>query len=161
MQLGIEFNKHRRREPAARLRSPEMRESVFRGRPSVDEPRQLEFQPPVPQPCNRLDDSQENLFQEPEKLLMFAMLMDAISSFDKLSAVQTMPRRRQWLEARNWLCSNRQDWLFSYRNVCEALGFDPDYLRRGLLSWIQTPRPDIRHGATHCLPLKKAYHSGH
>src|SRR5262247_1785232 len=27
------------------------------------------------------------------------------------------------------------DWLFSFANVCETLGFNPDYLRQGLAIW--------------------------
>ena len=110
---------------------------------------------------HRLDDFQSNLYQEPEKMLMFAILVDAISCFDKLPAAEGMARKRQWLEARNWLCSNRQDWPFAFRNVCEVLGFDPNYLRRGLLGRGQTRRPDDRRGDTHGLPRKKTYHCRH
>lgn len=110
---------------------------------------------------HRLDDFQSNLYQEPEKRLMLAILVDAISCFVKSPAAAGMARNRQWLEARNWLCSNRQDWPFAFRNVCEVLGFDSDYLRRGLLGRNQTPRPDGGRGETHGLPLKKTYHSRH
>ena len=110
---------------------------------------------------HRLDDFQSNLYQEPEKMLMFAILVDAISCFVKLPAGAGMARNRQWLEARNWLCSNRQDWPFAYRNVCEVLGFNPDYLRRGLLGRNQSPRPDEHRGETQRLPLRKTYHSRH
>ena len=27
------------------------------------------------------------------------------------------------------------DWPFSFENICEVLGFDPAYLRQGLLRW--------------------------
>ena len=110
---------------------------------------------------HRLDDFQSNLYQEPEKMLMFAILVDAISCFVKLPAAEGMARNRQWLEARNWLCSNRQDWPFAYRNVCEVLGFDPDYLRRGLLGRNQSPRPDDPAEKRNGLPLRKTYHSRH
>ena len=92
---------------------------------------------------------------------MLALLEDAISCLQKLSSGEGMHRNRKFLEAKNWLWSNRQDWPFSYRNVCEVLGFDPDYLRRGLLCRINMPRPHTRRGEKDCLPLKKAYHSGH
>jgi len=107
---------------------------------------------------HRLDDFQSNLYQEPEKMLMLAILVDAISCFVKLPAAAAMARKRQWLEARNWLCSDRLDWPFAFRNVCEVLGFDPDYLRRGLLGRNQTPAPDRE---THGPPPRKTYHSRH
>ena len=27
------------------------------------------------------------------------------------------------------------DWLFSFENICEVLGFDPQYVRQGLVRW--------------------------
>ena len=110
---------------------------------------------------HRLDDYQSNLYQEPEKMLMLAILVDAISCFVKSPAAAGVGRNRRWLEARNWLCSNRQNWPCAFRNVCEVLGFDPDYLRRGLLGRNQTPGTDGDGGETHGVPLKKTYHSRH
>ena len=110
---------------------------------------------------HRLDDCQDNLYHQPEKMLMFAILVDAISCFDKLSAAAGMGRRRRWLEAKNWLWSNRQDWPFSYRNVCESLGFDPDYLRRGLLARINTAAPVSYRGEANGFRMKRTYRSGH
>ena len=31
-----------------------------------------------------------------------------------------------------------RDWLFSFTNICEVLGFDPQYVRRGLMRWKET-----------------------
>ena len=28
------------------------------------------------------------------------------------------------------------DWVFSFENICEALGFNPAYVRKGLLRWM-------------------------
>ena len=44
--------------------------------------------------------------------------------------------------------------------LCEALGFDPNYLRRGLLGRIQTLRPHFHRGKTNGLRFKKSYHCG-
>ncbi len=145
---------------AALLRGQVIDETAFNARPAHNEIREFDSNRTGWHTHHRLDDLKSNLYHEPEKMLMFAILVDAISCFDKWSAAAGMPRNRKWLEARNWLCSDRQDWPFAYRNVCEALGFDPDYLRRGLLGRIHTPQPDGRRGETHCLPLKKTYHIG-
>jgi hypothetical protein len=31
--------------------------------------------------------------------------------------------------------NNDRSYLFSFENVCEALGYNADYLRHGLLRW--------------------------
>jgi hypothetical protein len=72
---------------------------------------------------------------EPEKLLMLAVLEDAIVCFqDNLGATC---RRKQALytDAEQWILDNDTSYLFSFENVCEALHFDPVYLRRGLMQW--------------------------
>ena len=134
---------------------------AFNARPKPNEIREFDSDPTGWHTHHRLDDYQANLYHQPEKMLMFAILVDAISCFDKLSAAAEMERSRKWLEAKNWLWSNRQDWPFSYRNVCEALGFDPDYLRRGLVGRIKMAGPDSCGGERNGFRIKKTYHSGH
>lgn len=160
MELVTELRGNSSVASATLLRAQVIDESGFNAGPAQNEIREFDTHPTGWHTHHRLDDCQANLYHEPEKMLMFAILVDAISCFDKLSAAAGMARNRQWLEARNWVCSNRQDWPFAYRNVCEVLGFDPDYLRRGLLGRIQTPRLDNRGGETNCLRFKKTYHSG-
>ena len=142
------------------LRAQVIDEPAVNLRPAQNEIREFDSHPTGCHTHHRLDDFHANLYHEPEKMLMFAMLVDAISCIDKLSAVAGPPGNRQWLEARNWLCSNRQNWPFAFRNVCEILGFDADYLRRGKLQRLHKPRPDSRVGETHGLPLKKAIIAG-
>jgi hypothetical protein len=38
-------------------------------------------------------------------------------------------------EAEYWVQDTNSDWPFSFANVCETLGFAPDYLRQGLGQW--------------------------
>jgi hypothetical protein len=41
-------------------------------------------------------------------------------------------------EAEEWvLMEQKDDWLFSFDNICEALGLNPQYIRAGLLRWRQ------------------------
>ncbi|MBI2610011.1 hypothetical protein HYW53_02435 [Candidatus Giovannonibacteria bacterium] len=74
----------------------------------------------------------ENL--EPEKALMLAILEDAILCFQKYSGAGKRVHIRLFRDAEAWIVSNEGDWLFSFANICEVLGFDPDFLRKGLLS---------------------------
>jgi len=39
------------------------------------------------------------------------------------------------LDAEEWFMNENHSYLFSFENVCEALGYDPQYMRQGLLRW--------------------------
>ena len=71
---------------------------------------------------------------QPELRLMAAVLEDAISclSIDFRSA--TARQRKQLEEVRQWFAAEGEsEWIFSFKNICEALGINPPYLRRGLI----------------------------
>ena len=40
------------------------------------------------------------------------------------------------------------DWVFSFENICETLGFNPAYLRQGLLRWVANKLPKHPKGAS-------------
>ena len=40
-------------------------------------------------------------------------------------------------EAEEWIMTKHEDWIFSFASVCEILGFNPEYVRRGLRRWKQ------------------------
>jgi hypothetical protein len=69
----------------------------------------------------------------PEKALMLAILEDAIRCFQEyFRTTRARPRMlsrqaEQWIRTRDW------NWPFSFNNVCEALGIDPDCMRDALL----------------------------
>jgi hypothetical protein len=74
-------------------------------------------------------------FVEPEKKLMLAILDDALKCL--MTQVHAKARRRQKLfrSAEEWLLSDTEDWIFSFRNVCEAVGISPSHLRKCVLTW--------------------------
>jgi hypothetical protein len=74
---------------------------------------------------------------EPEKRLLEAMLADAINTYRLYAFADSVEKKRLFAEAKRWLWSDDCRWPFSYRNVCEVLGLDPDYLRQGLSRWKQ------------------------
>jgi hypothetical protein len=43
-----------------------------------------------------------------------------------------------YTDAEQWLLDDDRSYLFSFANICEALGFEPDYLRQGLMRWKET-----------------------
>jgi len=67
-----------------------------------------------------------------EAALMRAVLEEAVACFQKQFVKNG--RRTQSLarEAEEWIYSDEVSWLFSFVNICAALGLDPAYIRRNL-----------------------------
>lgn len=72
---------------------------------------------------------------EPEKKLMFAVLEDAISCFQKYILAQDRRGKRLFREAEEWVLDKDNREIFSFESVCEAVGWDPNYVREGLFRW--------------------------
>jgi len=71
---------------------------------------------------------------EPERRLLLAVLCDAIVVFQRrVVGTGASPLRPN--EAERWILSDDRRWLFSFVNVCEALGIAHEPLRRGLIAW--------------------------
>lgn len=72
---------------------------------------------------------------EPEKALMFAVLAEAIDTYQRY-AFSRSPRGQALLhEVKTWFWGEQADFLFSFPNICEVFGLDPGFLRRGLMQW--------------------------
>jgi hypothetical protein len=69
---------------------------------------------------------------EPEQDLLLAILQDAIDTYRKYGRARDPEGKKQFRESEEWIMGGRNDWIFSFNNVCELLGLDPDYVRRGL-----------------------------
>ena len=70
---------------------------------------------------------------EGEKRLMIAILKDAVECLDKYRGSRSSSGRGHYLNALEWVQDKSTDWLFSFTNICDLLGFDPDYMREVLL----------------------------
>jgi hypothetical protein len=82
-----------------------------------------------------LQTPQREFHWEPEKQLMLAVLEDAIACLQKYVFARDRQRRALFHEAEYWIQDTNRYWTFSFVNICETLGFDPDYLRQGLARW--------------------------
>ena len=67
-----------------------------------------------------------------EMRLLVALLAEAIHTLRKNSPRQTRRQRRLYHEVEVWIGTRGAPSAFGFDNVCETLGIDPDYLRRGL-----------------------------
>ncbi|MBI4529782.1 MAG: hypothetical protein HY695_38780 [Deltaproteobacteria bacterium] len=72
---------------------------------------------------------------EPEKKLMLAILEDAVACLQKYCLASDKRRRGLFRETEEWLMEENNDSIFSFENICETLGFSPQYIRQGLLRW--------------------------
>lgn len=70
---------------------------------------------------------------EGEKRLMIAILKDAVECLDKYRDARSSAGRSHYENALEWVQDQGTDWLFSFTNICDLLGFDPDYMRSVLL----------------------------
>ena len=93
------------------------------------------FQPDTLLPEQYLETFRRRFYLEPEKKLMLAVLEDAIACFQKYIFARDGKGKMLFQEAEEWVQERGGDWLFSFANVCETLGFDPEYLRQGIMQW--------------------------
>ena len=79
--------------------------------------------------------------REPERRLMVAILEDAVSCLLTDLQGSNLRQRKQYEEAKAWVTTDEEsEWIFSFKNICEVLGMDPSYLRRGLIRPITSSR---------------------
>lgn len=87
---------------------------------------------------------------EPEKALLAAILEDAVHDYRKYRRARDPAGKERFHAAEWWMLDDSDDWIFTFRNVCEPLGLDPAYVRRGLLESISKAndeeKPVSRHG---------------
>ena len=81
------------------------------------------------------DTMRRTKYLEPEKALLLAILEDAIHNYRKYSLAHDRVGQERFAEAEHWIMHAENDWIFSFKNVCELLGLDPEYLRHGLQDW--------------------------
>ena len=103
------------------------------------------FQPDTVLPSQFFGILRQKGFVEGEKRLMAAVLADAVDCYMK-QAFNPEPRGRQvYRDAESWIFQDEPGtWLFSFRNICDMLGLEPEYIRRGLRTWTDTRQPSLR-----------------
>ena len=68
-----------------------------------------------------------------EKRLMIAILKDAVECLNKYRGARSSSGHGHYQNALEWVEDEGTEWLFSFNNICDLLGFDPDYFRKVLL----------------------------
>lgn len=73
------------------------------------------------------------------RLLMQALLFDAVQAYLMYANLGGRPGRAKYQEAVSWVEERGNDYVFSFDSVCEGLGIDPEYLRYGLANALNSP----------------------
>lgn len=72
---------------------------------------------------------------EPERRLMFAVLVEAVQTYQKFACSTTVRGQALFCEAETWFWDQDYEGVFSFSNICEVFELDPALFRRGLLKW--------------------------
>jgi hypothetical protein len=86
-------------------------------------------------PVQLVDTRRNDASAIPEKRLLLAVLEDAVITFQRYTGSTRRRGQRLFRETEAWIISDDVGWACSFRNVCDALGFDTEWLRQGLLAW--------------------------
>lgn len=102
------------------------------------------FQPDTLVSDQYFENLRRKTLMEPETRLILAVLEDAISCYQHYFLAQNAIQKRLFEEAKEWILSSDDSWVFSFENVCDVLAVNAAYLRQGLLRW--KPKPAVVHG---------------
>lgn len=106
------------------------------------------FQPDTIAPAEYFDGFRRKSPLEPERELVLAMLEDAVLCFQKYLGSTKEKERRLFTDAEDWLFADDREWPLSFLNVCDLLGLEPGYLRKGLSQWkLKSPGAELSTGA--------------
>ena len=96
------------------------------------------FQPDVLIQSQYQATHQRRFYQEPEKVLMLALLEDAIVCFQDNFGTDCKRKQSLFEDAEQWILNRDASYIFSFENICDVLGLDAGYLRDGLMRWKQS-----------------------
>jgi hypothetical protein len=93
----------------------------------------LALEPDILAPYQYLKSQRRTEPAAPEKALMFAVLADAIETYQKFAAAKSSREKTFFREVEAWLWNEESDAVFSFLNICEVLQLNAGSLRRRLM----------------------------
>jgi hypothetical protein len=75
---------------------------------------------------------------------MLGILRDAVDLYLKALTPGNRVAAKRLREVVAWFASSDRTWPFSFERICEALNFDPEYIRGGLYRVGRQRRGDLR-----------------
>src|SRR5687767_8575146 len=70
-----------------------------------------------------------------EQRLMCAVIEDAVDLFRKHAAATQRHHQVLFDEAEQRVESTDRSWIYAFETICDYLGLESDYVRRGLRAW--------------------------
>lgn len=64
--------------------------------------------------------------------LMWAVFEDGLDSYLRYANHPSHHMQERFREAKTWIESDEDKWLFSFISICQVFQIDPSYLRNGL-----------------------------
>ena len=94
----------------------------------------LLFQPDALLSESYLETVRRKSYLEPEKKLMLAILEDAVACYRRHGVGCKATERALFQETANWIMDEKAESVFSFQVICEVLGVNPEYVRKGLVT---------------------------
>ena len=68
---------------------------------------------------------EETTYLSGERALMWAVFADGIDTYRRNAHGKSLRQRTEFKEAEHWMLTTDWDWPFSFVNLCETFGFNP------------------------------------
>jgi hypothetical protein len=95
----------------------------------------LLFEPDILASQQYLKNYRRMALAEPEKALMFAVLAEAVDTYQRFAFSESPRGQALFREAEAWFWRQETGCVFSFLSICEVFGLDPAFLRVGLMQW--------------------------
>lgn len=86
-------------------------------------------------PKQYFEDARNDCAMRPIKRLMLAVLEDGLHCFQAYAGASRGIRRQIFVETEAWFADRRADGPFAFETICDTLGIDPNFMRKGLRIW--------------------------
>lgn len=93
------------------------------------------FGPDLITPTQHQDRVRSEPSDRPEIRLMLAVMEDAVATLQRYAHGPSARHQRDFEETIDWVDSKDTVWPYSFENVCSALSFEPESVRRRLSEW--------------------------
>lgn len=77
--------------------------------------------------------NEQGCVRGPERALMSALLFDGVIACMNYAGARGKSSRSKFNEAFSWIKTRNDEYIFSFDNVCQCLGLDPNFLRKGVI----------------------------
>ena len=85
-------------------------------------------------------------YREPEKILLIAVLEDALLMLYKHRFTKSFKNKKIFRETLEWINSVDGEYTISFSLICSVLDLDEDYLRKGILRYLERKASSVRSG---------------